>query len=221
MNRSPVAVAAALTLSLLVVACASKSAPGGSSGAGTGGDAVGGAGSVVLFPAPPDPMARAGQAGLTPNTHETLQHHVHAHLDVFVDGQHVMIPGGIGIDTTNPAVHRFTVLGQPGWGGISQACAQPCISPLHTHDISGILHTESPTATDNTLGEFFTEWGVPLTADCVATRCRPATTIAVYVNGQPFTGDPSTIPLTDHKEIAVVVGQPPAAIPSAGDFSEA
>lgn len=36
----------------------------------------------------------------------------------------------------------------------------PCISPLHTHDTTGSLHTESATAVPNRLGQFFTEWGV-------------------------------------------------------------
>jgi len=188
---------------------------------GTHGPTLGGAGDTLVFPSPPDPMARAVQAGLVPNTHETLQHHVHAHLDVLVDGRHVTVPAGLGIDITNPAVHRFSFDGQPSWGGISVACQQACISPLHTHDVSGILHTESPTAQDNTLGELFVEWGVPLSATCVSTMCRPATTIAVYVNGLAFSGDPTSIALTDHKEIAVVVGKAPSAIPSAGDFGQA
>lgn len=182
---------------------------------------VGGVGDAAVFPAPSDPMARASQAGLVPNSHETLQHHVHAHLDVYVNGQHVLVPAGLGIDTTNPAVHRFTILGQPGWGGISRPCDQACISPLHTHDVSGILHTESPTSADNTLGELFTEWGVRLTADCVGTFCGPATPVSVYVNGRRVAGDPAALPLTNHEELTVIVGRPPTHIPTTGDFSQA
>ena len=37
--------------------------------------------------APADPMAATIAAGLQPETHETLIHHVHAHLDVFVNGR--------------------------------------------------------------------------------------------------------------------------------------
>jgi hypothetical protein len=36
----------------------------------------------------------------------------------------------------------------------------------------------------------------------------------VYVEGKPFTGNPRTIDLSDQKEIAIVIGSPPAKIPS-------
>jgi len=93
-----------------------------------------------------------------------------------------------------------------------------CISPLHTHDTTGILHTESASAVPNTLGEFFTEWGVTLSANCVETRCGA---VAVYIDGKPYTGDPRAIQLLDHREIVVAVGTPPAHIPAVGDFSNA
>ena len=172
------------------------------------------------WPAPPDPLARARAAGLVPETAERLEHHVHSHLDVYVNGKKILVPGGIGINIKDPGVHRGTVLGQPAYGGITVPCDQPCISPLHTHDASGILHTESATDVDNTLGQFFTEWGVTLSPTCVGTYCGPKTPIAIYVDGQRFTGDPRTIPLTNFKEIAIVIGTPPAKIPAEGDFSQ-
>ena len=73
----------------------------------------------------------------------------------------------------------------------------------------------------NTLGELFTEWGVPLDKTCVATFCSPAMKIAIYVDGEAFTGDPRTIELTDRREIAVVIGTPPPEIPKTADFSNA
>jgi hypothetical protein len=175
---------------------------------------------VNLWPAPSDPMARAKAAGLQPETAERLEHHVHSHLDVFVDGKHVIVPAGIGITIDDPAVHDFTILGAPGYGGIDPPCDQPCISPLHTHDISGILHTESATDVDNTLGQFFVEWGVRLDNECVGNYCRPGTKVAFVVDGAPFTGDPRTIDLSDRREIAIVIGTPPAKVPAVGDFSQ-
>lgn len=159
---------------------------------------------------PPNPMQLAQQAGLVPETAESLTFHVHAHLDVFLNGNAVVVPGGIGIDITNPGVHTF-----PGdqYGGISVPCDKPCISPLHTHGPDGVLHTESKTATPNKLGAFFTEWGVKLDANCVGGYCTPETSVLIYVNGKKFTGNPTTIELTDRKEIAVVIGTPPAQIP--------
>jgi hypothetical protein len=172
------------------------------------------------FPAPSDPMARARAAGLVPEPAEQLQYHVHSHLDVFIDGKHILAPAGLGIDIANPRVHRFTTDGLPSYGGIVIPCDQPCISPLHTHDVTGIVHTESPTQKDNTLGQFFIEWNVRLDANCVATYCKPAAAIAIYVNGTRFDGDPTTIALSDHKEIAVVIGTPPAQIPNTADWTQ-
>jgi hypothetical protein len=166
-------------------------------------------------------MARAVQAGLKPQPKEFLTNHVHAHLDVFVDGKLVLVPSGIGIDIDNPAVKRFDEPdGSTSYGGID-LCTGPCISPLHTHDVSGIIHTESASPVPNTLGELFTEWGVPLDQTCVATYCAPDTKVAIYVDGEAFTGDPRTIELTDRREIAVVIGTPPPEIPKTADFSNA
>src|SRR3954466_9273618 len=60
------------------------------------------AASTPAWPAPKDPMKLARLAGLVPEVNEHLQYHVHSHLDVFVDGRHVEIPAGIGIDTAAP-----------------------------------------------------------------------------------------------------------------------
>ena len=173
------------------------------------------AGAAVVWPAPPKPMALARSAGLTPETHEFLALHVHSHLDVFVDGKRVVVPAGIGIDIHAPAVKKFkTPNGTTAYGGINPPCAKPCISPLHTHEDDGILHTEAKKNQFNRLGQFFKEWHVRLTATCVATFCKPAKKIAIYVDGDRFTRDPRFIKLQDKREIAVVVGKPPAQIPS-------
>jgi hypothetical protein len=49
---------------------------------------------AALWPPPSDPMSLARQAGLIPGTHEFFTYHVHAHLDVLVNGQQVRVPGG-------------------------------------------------------------------------------------------------------------------------------
>lgn len=174
--------------------------------------------SSVDWPAPPDPNARTRAAGLEPGKKETLIHHVHAHLDVLVDGNAVLVPAGIGINIDDPGVKSGT--NPVAYGGIEE-CEEPCISPLHTHDESGVLHTESATEEDNTLGQFFTEWGVKLDESCVGEFCRPDDEIAIYVDGEAYEGDPRQITLTDGKEIAIVIGDPPAEIPSTYDFSNA
>jgi len=107
---------------------------------------------LELWPLPDDPMGLARAAGLEPLTIESLEYHVHAHLDVFMDGRPVLVPAGIGIDIEDPAVKRFDDPAGVGYGGIEEPCEDPCISPLHTHDPDGVIHTESPTPTPNTIG---------------------------------------------------------------------
>jgi hypothetical protein len=98
---------------------------------------------------------------------EKLAYHVHAHLDVFVNGRRVIVPAGIGINIKDPEVKVFLLPdGSKSYSGIER-CAEPCISPLHTHARSGVLHTESATPVPNRLGQFFTEWGVGLDRACV------------------------------------------------------
>jgi hypothetical protein len=162
------------------------------------------------WPAPPDPIRRTRAAGLVPEPREQLRYHVHAHLDVFVNGDPVVVPAGIGIDITDPGVQTGP---GPSYGGIAQ-CEHPCISPLHTHDTTGILHTESQIDHPNTLGEFFIEWGVALNDRCVGGYCEPDASIQVFVNGTSYDGNPADITLEDKTEIAIVIGTPPAEIPT-------
>lgn len=170
--------------------------------------------------APADPVALAEDAGLVPYEVEHLTTHLHAHLHVFVDGEPVVIPAGIGIavglkgvkdePTDDGAEHFYSV----------STCDVPCLSPLHTHQPDGLLHEESPETSHPpyTLGQFFTEWGVRLDANCVGEFCEPDALIHVYLDGKEYTGDPSEIPLTNHLEIALVIGQPPAEIPFTWTF---
>lgn len=215
--------ACALLVTVLVVAlAASCSSPSKHVSVAGGNSEVAGAPGTndpEPWPRPPNQMELAVKAGLKPETAESLEFHVHAHLDIFINGQHILVPAGIGIDIDNPGVHSGPILGHTGYGGIDPPCDVPCISPLHTHDVSGVLHTESSTRKYNTLGQFFTEWGQPLSATQVGTYKSPATPIVFFLKGKQFTGDPTQIPLSDLEEIAIVIGTPPAQVPSSFDLS--
>ena len=65
---------------------------------------------------------------------------VHSQLDVFVNGKRVVVAAGIGINIKDPGVKTFrdTPDGSKAYGGI-EGCDEPCISPLHTHDNTGIV----------------------------------------------------------------------------------
>jgi hypothetical protein len=117
--------------------------------------------------------------------------HVHQHVDVFVNGKRVIVPAGIGI-------------------------GDGFISPLHTHDASGVIHVESPTVRSFSLAEFFAVWGVRLTKTCLADECG-AGELHLFVNGKPA-ADPNRIVLTQHLELAVAFGPPPKPIPSSYRF---
>jgi hypothetical protein len=173
------------------------------------------------WPAPDDPLDRTVAAGLRPEPKEHLAYHVHAHLDVFVNSKQVIVPAGIGINIKDPEVKVFTDTpdGSKSYGGI-EVCATACISPLHTHDNTGILHTETATMKSNRLGQFFVEWGVQLDRNCVGGYCRPSD-IKFYVDGKRYEGDPREIFLTDRREIAIVIGTPPEKIPKTADVSNA
>ena len=180
-------------------------------------------GGPVAWPAPPpaEVASLADAAGVPLETQEHLAHHVHAHLDVFIDGEHQTVPAGIGIVIDDPGVRSFDDPGGTSYGGI-EGCDTGCISPLHTHDVSGVIHTESPTEVDNTLGQLFALWDVELTATCIAEHCTPKTAIGVYVDGTTVPlAEAADIALLDGTEVAVVIGDSPSQIPDEGDFSAA
>jgi hypothetical protein len=112
-----------------------------------------------------------------------------------------MVPGQIGINE------------RAGW-----------LSAIHTHDSTGIIHVESHIKAAYTLGQFFDIWGVAFTQKCIAGYCADDThTLAVYVNGQLYTGDPRQKVLGEKEEITVVYGtaaETPTHIPSAFTFPE-
>jgi len=128
--------------------------------------------------------ARLRALGLPALDREGSALHIHQHLDVFVHGRHVAVPAGIGIATD---------------GGF--------ISPLHTHDGSGVIHVESPDVRTFTLGQLFGVWGVRLTRRCLGGYCASgADRLRVFVGGRAFTGDPRVLPLAPHAEIVVAFG---------------
>jgi hypothetical protein len=78
---------------------------------------------------------------------------------------------------------------------------------LHTHDASGVIHIESAKNKPYTLGQVFTEWGVALDTDRVGgLQVDDTHVLQAYVNGRLFTGDPATIRLKPHLEIALWYG---------------
>jgi len=145
------------------------------------------------WPDPDHVPERVKAAGLPHSATEYLTVHYHAHLDIFVNGKSQPVAASIGrVD-------------------------QSFFSPLHTHATSGLIHIEAASDLRFTLAMLFTEWGVRLTDNCVGGYCRPATTISAYVDGKADSEPLPNIALKRGEEIALVIGTPPASIPSSWD----
>lgn len=162
------------------------------SGSGTA-KAASPAASATLAPA--GQLTGAPVDGIQSGAMEQLAFHIHAHLQIYVDGQQKQLPYGIGIErpyqmTTDADGNPFAEGGK-------------AIYWLHTHDQSGIIHMEAPIQVGFTLGEFFDMWGQPLTTSEVGPAHGQLT---AFVNGKTVSGDPRTIPLNAHDVIQLDVG---------------
>lgn len=145
---------------------------------------------------------RINRAGLKVLDAEGTAEHYHAHLDVFFDGKPVQVPEGIGI-ATGPD-------GKPTG-----------ISPLHTHDTSGIVHVEAATAGQSyTLGQLLTEWGILDGQDTTTAGTSRGILDGwgAYVNGEKYGGPLADMRINAHDEIVLFFGAAPAKVPSSFVF---
>lgn len=121
--------------------------------------------------------------------------HIHQHLDLYINSKKFVPPTDIGVDEVNKL-----------------------ISPLHTHDDSGIIHVESNVVADFTLGQFFDVWGVRFTQECVGGYCNDSTQkLSLFIDGKPYTGVYRDLILSPRQEIALIYGteqEIPSPIPS-------
>jgi len=163
--------------------------------------------SGILRTAPPWPAnndpaqlkSRLNAIGLHALGAEGSVEHIHMHLDIYADGQQVTVPPQIGI-----------------------ASDGSFLAELHTHDATGIIHFESPTETTFTLGQFFDDWGVYFTKNCIGNLCNSGDKqVRVYVDGKQLPGDPTKLAFKAHQEIVVTYGttaELPNPIPKSYDF---
>ncbi|HUC03840.1 MAG TPA: hypothetical protein VL961_00480 [Acidimicrobiales bacterium] len=147
--------------------------------------------------------AATGQAvdGIECNAGEQTVTHVHTHLTIFVNGKAQVIPYGVGIpgfQAEQTAEGPFVVTGS-------------CFYWLHTHADDGIIHIESPSTTQTfDLGEFFDEWGIPLSSTQVGPAKGKVTVFFTSPGNKAglYTGNPRNLPLGDHYQIQLDVGTP-------------
>jgi hypothetical protein len=121
------------------------------------------------------------KAGLEALNAEGTVMHIHQHLDIIINNKAIAVPTNIGVGS--------------GF-----------ISPIHSHDQTGIIHVESPVKKDFTLGQFFKEWNVGFDDNRIGTYSSDQThKLVVAVNGNPITQVQNYI-LKAHDEIEVWYG---------------
>lgn len=134
-------------------------------------------------------------------TSEGTTLHTHQHLDLYLEGEKVTIPTDIGVNE------------QAGF-----------LSPVHTHNETGIIHVESPTVQDFTLGQFFTVWGVRFNDQCLGGYCSDEEKkLSLYLNGQQISDNYVNLKLEPKQEIVLIYGTASDSsipIPSSYNFPE-
>ncbi|HEY7777990.1 MAG TPA: hypothetical protein VIA09_05570 [Nitrososphaeraceae archaeon] len=87
--------------------------------------------------------------------------HTHSRLNVTVNGNSILVPNGVGINSTLWNDHSLDEYGTARETSIL-GMVTPAMSPLHTHESDGIIHVESNEFKNFTLGDFLNIWGLPL-----------------------------------------------------------
>ncbi len=145
--------------------------------------------------------SRLAAMNLPTLTTEGTTLHIHQHLDIYINGQKIPVPAGIGINE------------QEGF-----------IAPIHTHDNTGIIHVESPTIQNFTLGQFFNIWDVRFNQNCIGDYCNSDnSSLRIFSNGQEVKSNFTNLVLEPHQEIVLVYGTNqnlPKPIPSQYSFPE-
>ncbi len=105
---------------------------------------------------------RAEFAGVEILDAESFTTHTHTQLIIIVDGEQRTIPANVGIDTDSGR-----------------------ISALHTHDIDGVLHVESPVENATyTLDQFLRLWGIGGSENSICAAMLSQTPCAVDIESK-------------------------------------
>jgi hypothetical protein len=115
---------------------------------------------------------------------EALAFHIHQHLDLYVNGTHIQVPAGIGF-------------------------LPNAVTELHTHATDGVIHVESGTQRNYSLGQLFGEWGIRLDTNHIGTVRG---NMFWWINGSAQHGNPARALLRNHQVIVLALGKKPPAI---------
>lgn len=125
--------------------------------------------------------------GIACQANEQLAYHIHAHVSIYINGKLSQIPQYVGI-----------------------ASDGSCFYWLHTHDTTGVIHIESPTQKNYTLGNFFDEWSQRFSSLGYPSELDLTSGWQVWVNGRLYSGDFHSIQLTAHELITLAYNSPNA-----------
>jgi len=118
-----------------------------------------------------------------PGFSETIAH-THASVQIYDDGKKEPVPANIGIDQ-----------------------ATGTISPLHTHDTSGIIHMEADREFDFTLGQLIAIWGVEFSDSQIGSlKSQGDQKLQVYLNGQRV-NDPVNVIMPEKGNLVIGYGK--------------
>lgn len=116
---------------------------------------------------------------------EQLAYHIHVHLTIWLNGSQVTVPSQVGIapDTS-------------------------CFYWLHTHDTTGVVHIEAPTAALLNLQQFLDIWGHHFSTLGFQDQLTSSTGWTVYVDGKQISGGFSKVAFQPHMVITIAYNSP-------------
>ena len=123
--------------------------------------------------------------GISCDAGEQLAYHIHAHLSIYINGTLSPVPQQVGI-----------------------ASDGSCFYWLHTHDTTGVIHIESPTQKNYTLGNFFDEWSQRFSTLGYPSELDFTSGWQIWVNGKVYKGDFRSIQMTTHTLITMAYNSP-------------
>ncbi len=116
---------------------------------------------------------------------EQTSYHIHAHLTIYLNGQPVSIPQGVGI-----------------------ASDQSCLYWLHTHDSTGVLHIEAPKKVSPTLADFLDIWGQGFSSLGFHNELASSAGWTIYVDGKQVNSTFKQLVLQSHMVITIAYNSP-------------
>jgi hypothetical protein len=178
----------AVIVAVVVVLIATSGGSGGNSSASGGQNGAVDQSGVSIGPAPWKAeysyLAQRLSAYNFPQQTD-VGYHVHAELMVYVNGKRTTVPANLGIDPQG----RF-------------------ISPIHTHDTTGIVHMESTKYYPFTIGEFINVWGVYFTKNQLGGyKVGHGNVLQLWVNGKQV-ADPVNYKMKPHDVMILGFGKP-------------